>query len=134
MTTLLFVTVLAVGCGTSVSVPSTVPVKGVVKLKGKPARGIRVKFHNQDNSQTKSFVPTGETGPDGGFLLSTGMPLNGAPPGTYIVTFERPIIDPANPVETEIDAFKGKYSKSAESKFTVTIKRGENLIQPFELE
>ena len=132
--TLLLGTVLPVGCGSGVSIPSTVPVKGIVQIKGKPARGIRLKFHHQDGSQKSGFIPTGETGPDGRFTLSTGAPQNGAPPGSYVVTFERPLIDPKNPVETEIDGFKGKYSDPAQSKWTVKIEGGENSLEPFELE
>jgi hypothetical protein len=134
LTALLLGAVIPLGCDTSVSVPSTVPVKGVVKIKGKPARGIRVTFHNKDASRAKSFVPTGETGPDGGFTLSTGAPQNGAPPGTYNVTFEKPTIDPKNPVETEIDLFKGRYSDREQSKWTVKIENGENALPPFELD
>lgn len=130
---LAFATVLA-GCGAGMSVPATVPVKGVVKYKGKPARGVRVMFHPQGGAPIKSFVPIGDTGPDGSFTLSTGAPLNGAPLGAYLVTFERPILDPAKSVETEIDGFKGKYSDPAQSKWTVTIASGENSLKPFELE
>ena len=35
------------GCGKGISVPSTVPVSGVVKYKGKPLQGIRVTLHSQ---------------------------------------------------------------------------------------
>lgn len=126
---------LMAGCGSGgISVPSTVPVKGVVKIKGKPARGIRVKFHAQGSAPTQGFMPTGETGPDGVFALSTGAPLNGAPPGTYLVTFERPLLDPKKSVETEIDGLRGKYSDPAQSKWTVTIAAGDNHLQAFELE
>lgn len=114
--------------------PSTVPVSGVVNVKGKPSGGIRVTLHRQDSSQNLGFVPTGETGPNGNFTLSTGAPQNGAPPGTYVVTFERPIIDPKNPVETEIDAFGGKYSDPAQSKWTVTVESGKNLLPLFQLD
>lgn len=133
-TALLLGVILATGCGGGVSVPSTVPVQGVVKYKGKPVRGIRVKFHAQGGLPTKGFMPTGETGPDGGFNLSTGAPLNGAPPGEYVVTFERPMLDPKQSVETEIDGFKGKYSDPAQSKWTVTVASGESTLQPFELD
>lgn len=125
---------VASGCGAGgMSVPSTAPVKGVVKLKGKPARGIRVRFY-QDGALETGFVPTGDTGPDGSFTMSTGAPQNGAPPGKYLVTFERPMLDPKKSVETEIDALGGKYSDPAKSKWTVTIKSGENVLEPFELE
>jgi hypothetical protein len=124
------------GCGKRISVPSTVPVSGVVKYKGKPLQGIRVTLHSQTESAKSGFIPTGQTGPDGKFSLSTGAPGNGAPPGTYVVTFEKPEIgSPASTksIETEIDAFGGKYSDPAKSQWTVTIEKGENSLQPFEL-
>ncbi|MGE3642109.1 MAG: hypothetical protein AB7G28_26430, partial [Pirellulales bacterium] len=39
--------VALVGCGKGLSVPSTVPVSGVVKYKGKPLQGVRVTLHSQ---------------------------------------------------------------------------------------
>ena len=131
---LFFGTVMSLGCGGRVSVPSTVPVKGIVKYKGEPAEGIRVTFHNLNNTTANEFVPVGDTGPDGSFSLSTGAPQNGAPTGTYVVTFERPEIDPENPVETEIDGLQGKYSNKTDSKWTVTVVNGENPLQVFELD
>ena len=124
------------GCGKGISVPSTVPVSGVVKYKGKPLQGIRVTLHPQGETAKPEFIPSGQTGSDGKFILSTGAPGNGAPLGTYVVTFEKPEIgSPASTgsVETEIDAFGGKYSDPAKSKWTITIAQGENSLQPFEL-
>lgn len=134
-TGLLGVVVLG-GCGKGLSVPSTVPVSGVVTYKGKPLQGIRVTLHSPTEAAQPQFIPSGQTGPDGKFSLSTGAPGNGAPPGTYVVTFEKPEIgSPASTgsIETEIDAFRGKYSDPAQSEWTVTIEQGENLLQPFEL-
>ena len=124
-------------CNGNIRPPSTVPVRGVVKYKGKPAAGIRVKFHPQFNMGSIKFIPLGETGADGSFKLSTGAPGNGAPRGAYIVTFEKPEIAPAaktNYIETEIDAFHGKYSDPQKSKLHITIESGENSLQPFEIE
>jgi hypothetical protein len=124
------------GCGKGISVPSTVPVSGVVKYKGKPLQGIRVTLHSQSAGSKPEFIPSGQTGPDGKFSLSTGAPGNGAPPGTYVVTFEKPEIgSPASTgsIETEVDAFGGKYSDPTKSQWTVTIETGENSLQPFEL-
>ena len=124
------------GCGKGISVPSTVPVSGVVKYKGKPLQGIRVTLHPQTETEKSGFVPSGQTGPDGKFTLSTGAPGNGAPPGSYLVTFEKPEIGSSastGSIETEIDAFGGKYSDPAKSEWTVTIEKGENSLQPFEL-
>ena len=117
------------GCGNGISVPSTVPVSGVVKYKGKPLQGIRVTLHAQGETAKPKFIPSGQTGPDGKFTLSTGAPGNGAPSGSYLVTFEKPEIgSPAKTgsIETEIDAFGGKYSDPAKSKWTITIEQGEN--------
>lgn len=111
--------------------PYTVPVTGVVKYKGQPLQGIRVTLHSQTGAPHPGFVPTGQTGRDGKFSLSTGAPGNGAPPGIYVVTFEKPEI--AGYVETEIDAFRGKYSDPAKSQWTVTIEKAQNSLQPFEL-
>ncbi len=124
------------GCGKGISVPSTVPVSGVVKYKGKPLQGIRVTLHSQTGAAKSEFIPSGQTGPDGKFTLSTGAPGNGAPPGSYVVTFEKPEIGSptsTGSIETEIDAFRGKYSDPAKSKWTITIEQGENSLQPFEL-
>jgi 5-hydroxyisourate hydrolase-like protein (transthyretin family) len=134
---LLLTAVALAGCGPGLSVPSTAPVTGVVTYKGKPLQGIRVTLHSQDGSDKGTFLPTGETGPDGKFFLSTGAPRNGAPPGTYVVTFEKPEIGSSAAtasIETEIDAFAGKYSDPAQSKWTVTIEDGENALPPFALE
>jgi hypothetical protein len=124
-------------CSGNIRPPSTVPVRGVVKYKRKPAAGIRVKFHPQFNMGSIKFIPLGETGADGSFTLSTGAPGNGAPRGSYVVTFEKPEIAPAaktNYIETEIDALHGKYSDPQKSKLQITIASGENSLQPFEIE
>jgi hypothetical protein len=124
------------GCGKGLSVPSTAPVSGVVKYKGRPLQGIRVTLHPEGEAAKAEFIPSGQTGPDGKFILSTGKPGNGAPLGTYVVTFEKPEIRSAaatRSIETEVDAFGGKYSDPANSQWTVTIEKGENLMAPFEL-
>jgi hypothetical protein len=133
----LLLAALLIGCGGGIAVPSTAPVRGVVKHKGKPAPGVRVTFHPEVKTDKPGFVPIGETGPDGSFTLSTGAPSNGAPPGEYVVTFEKPVIAPAretNYIETEVDAFRGKYSDPEQSKVRITVSSGENALAPFELD
>jgi hypothetical protein len=133
----LLVAVVLGGCENGLSVPATVPVSGVVKFKGKPLQGIRVTLHAQGETSKPEFIPSGQTGPDGRFTLSTGAPGNGAPPGSYLVTFEKPEIGSSastGSIETEIDAFGGKFSDPSQSKWTVTIERGENSLPPFELD
>lgn len=126
------------GCGgKNIKPPKTVPVTGKVMLKGKPAAGVRVKFHPQFDIGEIKYVPEGETSADGSFVLSTGAPGNGAPPGDYAVTFEKPEIESArksNYLETEIDRFQGKYADPEDTPWTVTIDAGENRLEPFELD
>jgi len=81
------------------------------------------------------FTPTGETGKDGRFTLSTAAPGDGAPPGDYVVTFEL-LRGGADKFGRDIEVFvwKGKYSGPAESTFKVTVKDGENALDAFRLE
>lgn len=123
------------GCSGRVTPPRTVPVSGLVTLKGKPAVGVRVKLHPQFNIGRFKFIPYGETGLDGKYTLSTGASGNGAPKGDYIVTVERPSIESGQKdgLETEVDQFKGAYSDPAKSNWKVTVKEGDNVLEPIQL-
>lgn len=134
---LVLIALLTVGCSDAIRPPTSYPVTGTVKLNGKPAAGIRVKFYPQFEMGEVKYVPEGETGPQGTFVLSTGAPGNGAPPGVYVVTFEKPEIESAresNYLETEIDALQGKYSNPEDGGWLVTVEPRENQFGPFELE
>lgn len=136
MSLLSVVTLVAfAGCGENLSVPRTAPVSGSVTSKGKPAPGIRVKFHPQFEMGKVKFTPYGETGPEGRYVLNTGAPGNGAPVGDYIVTIEKPRSGTdANGLEAEVDDLKGKYSDPQKSQFKVSVKSGENVVPPFDIE
>jgi hypothetical protein len=125
-----------VGCNKQgLSVPRTAPVSGTVLFKGKPAVGVKVTFHPQFDMGAIKFTPNGETGKEGRFTLSTGAPNDGAPPGDYTVTFEllRGGADKAGR-DIEVDVWKGKYSDPAKSTLKVTIKSGDNNLEPFKLD
>lgn len=133
----LFALIFTVGCSGNVSPPATVPVKGNVTLKGKPAAGIRVTLHPQFDMGAIQWTVMGETGANGAFTVGTGVPGNGAPPGEYVVTFEKPRVDTdrkRNNLEIEVDDFQGKYSDPAKSDRKVTVTKGENLLETFALE
>ena len=127
-----------VGCGGSgISAPKTAPVRGVVHYKGKPAAGVRVTFHPQFDMGSVKFTPSGVTDKDGKFTLSTAAAGDGAPPGEYVVTFERPQVESdrkSSGIEVEVDAWKGKYSDPAASQRKVQIQKGENELEPFRLD
>jgi hypothetical protein len=126
---------VAVGCGDQISAPRTVPVSGTVLVNGKPAAGIKVTFHPQFNMGSVKFTPNGLTDKDGRFILSTAAPGDGAPRGDYAVTFE--LMQGATDergLDTEVDAWKGKHADPARSSWKVTIKRGDNVLEPFNLD
>ena len=120
-----------VGCGEGISAPRTVPTSGTVLFKGKPAGGVRVTLHPKFNMM---FRPNGVTGKDGRFLLSTGAPVDGAPPGEYAVTFEllRTGADQRG-LDTEFDVWKGKYA-SPDTAPKVTVGTSATTLEPFRLE
>ena len=123
------------GCGEKLSIPRTAPVSGSVMSKGKPAPGMRVKFHPQFDIGKVKFTPYGETGPEGRYVLNTGAPGNGAPVGDYIVTIEKPRVGTdATGLEAEVDDLKGKYSDPQKSPFKVSVTSGENVVPPFDIE
>ena len=129
------VSAVAVGCGKrGITAPSTAPVSGTVLVNGKPANGVKVRFHPQFDIGTIKFIPSGETGTDGRFTLSTATASDGAPPGDYVVTFEllRGGADQQGR-DIEVDAWRGKYADPATSSWKVTIKSGENVLDPFDL-
>lgn len=129
---------VAVGCGgggVSRPVPRTTPVSGTVLFNGKPASGVKVTFHPQFDMEPTKFTPHGETDKDGRFTPSTAAPSDGAPPGDYVVTFEmlRAGTDRRG-LDVEVDAWRGKYADPAKSAWKVTIKDGDNTLEPFKLD
>ena len=126
---------VAVGCGGgNISAPRTAPVSGTVLFKGRPAVGVKVTFHPQFDMGSVKFTPTGETGPDGRFTLSTAAANDGAPRGDYVVTFEllRAGADKLGR-DTEVDVWKGKYNDPATG-IKVTVKDGDNVLDAFRLD
>ena len=120
-----------VGCGESISAPRTVPTSGTVLFKGKPAEGVKVTLHPKFNMM---FTPNGVTGKDGRFILSTGAPVDGAPPGEYSVTFEllRAGADERG-LDSEFDVWKGKYA-NPDTAPKVTVGSSATILEPFRLD
>ncbi len=111
---------LLVGCGgpASLSAPRTAPVSGTVLHKGKPLAGVRVTFHPRFDIGSVKFAPSGLTGNDGRFTLSTVAAGDGAPAG----------------LDTEVDAWKGKYADPTAGQWPATVGAGENELGPFRLD
>jgi hypothetical protein len=115
------------------------PVKGKVLYKGQPAAGVLVTFH-PEGSKVTSVPSTGKTGEDGTFTLTTG-PKEGAPAGSYVVTFVWPEEVKTKSAKGKItldppsmrDRFQGAYANQAQSKFRPQIKTGDNQLEAFDL-
>jgi hypothetical protein len=101
------------GCDTATKqpdFPDLHPVKGVVKLAGKPVNRGVVQFTSVP--ERPEFLVNSEVGDDGTFTLSTvrttdkrGERKPGAPPGRYRVTYSPPLGDQtAGPVGEPITA------------------------------
>ena len=120
--------------------PTLYPVEGKVIFKGKEAGGATVTFHPKEGDRVKTEPSVGFTTEDGTFKLNTGK-KSGAPAGTYVVTmfWSKDVPNDKNKggfnmtVETN-DVFGGAYEEIAKSKIEVTIKAGDNKLEPFRLE
>ncbi|MFO0875915.1 MAG: hypothetical protein U0840_00830 [Gemmataceae bacterium] len=123
-----------VGCGSGISAPRTVPTAGTVLWKGKPAEGVKVTLHPKFNMGAVKFTPSGLTGKDGHFTLSTAAPGDGAPSGEYSVTFEllRPGTDKRG-LDIEVDVWKGKYA-NPDTGPKVTIGSSTTTLEPFRID
>ena len=118
------------------------PVKGQVLHRNKPIAGAVVTFHPKGGDDIKAARPSGYTGEDGFFTVTTG-PKTGAPAGDYVVTVvwlkapEAPkakkVITTEGPPDAE-DLFKGHYADRARSGLTARVKAGTNVLEPFRLD
>src|SRR5262249_26483480 len=138
--------VLAVAAGSALaclscsgSGPVLNPVQGKVLYKDQPLRGVLVTFHPTGPTDVHTLRPTGLTREDGTFSLTTGQ-SEGAPAGTYVITFLCPEeVGPKGkkalstaPPDTQ-DRFQGAYANHATSPFTAEVKKGPNQLEPFRL-
>ena len=102
---------------------STVPVTGMVLVDGEPAEGLQVVCHPQTLGQISSTI-SGYTNDAGEFSIGTYEAADGAPPGTYKLTFvwgQWTI----NGQYGGNDRLNKKYANTAESEFAVEIMKGK---------
>ncbi len=126
---------LGLSCSSSSSLH---PVRGKVLHNGQPLAKAMVTFHPKQGADLQTLPPTGLTNDDGTFTLSTGDKA-GAPAGEYIVTIicseevapKKGEIS-TGPPETQ-DKLNGVYANRDSSKIVVTVKPGDNQLEPFDL-
>lgn len=118
------------GCQKEVQVPAH-PVRGSVVYKGKPAAGVVVVLRPVAGQAARPS--SGTTAADGSFRITTFTPDDGAPAGEYVVTLTWPKsqIDPTSGDELTDDLLKGRYSDPAKSSWKITVREGENVLDPF---
>jgi hypothetical protein len=129
---LLGVLAVTAGCSSEERV-KVYPVRGqLVTTDGKPAVGATVSFHPAGDSSTYPFVPHGKVSRDGAFVLTSYEAGDGAPAGEYAVTVvwrtENPEGDPGGP-----DRLKGRYANPARPLTRVTVREGDNSLEPFRI-
>jgi hypothetical protein len=134
-----FLAILATSACSSSSTP-LYPVEGKVLYKGKEISNVLVTFHPIGGDPIKALRPTGLSGENGAFTVSTGKDA-GAPPGEYSVTFnwrkEIPIKEKKGmsmgPATDIVDGFNGTFSDPSKSNHKVTIKSAQTKLEPFQL-
>lgn len=127
----------ATSCGNS----GLSPVKGKVLYKGAPIKGAVVTLHPKAGDELTAQRPSGVTGEDGSFQLSTGN-KPGAPAGDYVVTVvwikepeakAKKAINTEGPPEPE-DQLKGRYADRTNSRLSARISGGPQELDPINLE
>ena len=120
------------GCGESG--PTLYPVRGTVKVGGKPAAEAIVFLHRVGRSAPDEPVPYGRAGADGAFVVTSRKPGDGAQAGEYVLTVVWP--DMSKPEDSNgmrPDALRGTYDKPAQSKFKVTVEARDNELAALDL-
>lgn len=104
---------------------ATVPVTGEVRVDGQPMANVMVCLQDVKGIDRESpTFPQAMTDADGKFHIATYTSGDGAPEGTYQVTFRWLPAGPRGPVATAPDKLRGRYSNPATSKHRVTVTAG----------
>jgi hypothetical protein len=124
---------LLVGCGGD-GRPACHPVTGKVLVDGKPAVRAVVAFHPlAPQADGQSYGPSTITGDDGGFRLTTFDAGDGAPAGEYAVTVVATYVVKGGQDVAVSDLLGGRYADPKTTPLKVTVKEGDNVLQPFDL-
>lgn len=125
------------GCGKKpVNGLAVYAVRGKVAYQGRPAANFRVAFHPATTWAGPQFAPSGVTDSEGRFIIGSYKADDGAPAGEYAVTFTWPkhlnTMDDDSGAP-EVDQLRGQYADPQKSTFQVSVREGQNELQPFEL-
>ena len=125
---LLIIVPILVGCTRTEYPNSPYPVSGRVQTRdGTPASDVRVTLHSSKIiAEGDPFRPSGMTGDDGTFQLTTYETHDGAPAGSYAMTFrwakpQKTLMDPISK-----DRLRNKFARPTEKSLTCDIIGGES--------
>jgi hypothetical protein len=111
---LLVLLIAAAGCGNG----GPAPLRGTVKLDGRPLEGASVYFIAQDSGCRDAL---GSTDADGVFHLSTFEPGDGAFPGKYKVVVQPPQPDTGVVAATPVEAMQATGAARNPNRPLITI-------------
>jgi hypothetical protein len=104
---------LLVGCAARDERLKVYPVSGKVLVAGQPAAGAEVALHRQTplkDALGRPIVPHARCAADGSFKLTSYVPDDGAPEGTFQLTVEWPIVTTEGGEETSgQDRLQGRF-------------------------
>jgi hypothetical protein len=109
--------------------PPVYPVRGELLVHGKPAVGAVVSFHPVGNSAPDAVKPQATVEADGTFRPNTFDLRDGAPAGEYALT----VFWPGGKGHVGPDRLKGRYRDPARPVLKVTVKAGDNVLDPIRL-
>lgn len=115
------------GCGDAG--PKLYPVKGTVRVDGKPASDATVFFHRQGRANSNEPVPYARCAADGSFQVTTSKEGDGAQVGEYVLTVVWPDMSKAPDGNGgRPDLLRGTYDKPATSALKATVEAKDNTL------
>ena len=115
------------------------PASGSITAAGRPLPNASVVLHpvTSPDSDTPFFLPRGTTDEEGKFAISTYEKGDGAPPGTYEVTFswQGPRREELSEDEQDDlpELLPRQWTRQEQSGVTVVVTEGTNEFEPFQL-
>jgi len=98
------------------------PISGIVWVDGVPQEGIQVRLHRDEGAdQSKPVFPAGFTDNQGNLVISTYANGDGAPAGSYHVTFMWGQINPLSMSYEGPDKLSGRYADPKKSTIVINV-------------
>lgn len=107
----------------------TIPVRGEIYVDGNPVTMLQIIAHPEGGmDRQQPTITQGSTSEDGKFELSTYAYADGAPPGTYKLTFVWQQYNSAAGSFQGPDKFKGHYDSPESSTVSLSVEKGNKAV------